>query len=379
MILKNAPFTEFGTDIKENNKKLILFGAGTLLTGWISYVLDQYKITGKVLTVADNSVSKWGKPIRINSMEFIIEPPEKIIPKVTRDTVILITSSYFAAMIEQLDRIREFDHTDCYVAPLMHITNKKQEKADIRKFMEKQQNIPKVIHYCWFGKKPVPERNRKYMESWKKYCPDYEITEWNESNYDVYKNQYMGQAYDAGKYGYVPDYARIDILYEHGGIYLDTDVELLRNMDELLHLQAFTSFEEYPTVNFGGGSGSVKGFPLLKNILDFRENIQFIHSDGSYNTTTCGYFETVPLQRAGLKPDGGIQNINGLTVLSSEYFHPKSSVTGITDVTENTYAVHQFSWSWVNEEQMKEKKKTHKECGKILRRMQENDSHRGQS
>lgn len=379
MILKNAPFTEFGTDIRENDKKIILFGAGTLLTSWMSYVLEQHKITDRVLAVTDNAVSKQGKPIRINGKEFIIEPLEKIIPKAERDTVILIVSSYFAAMIEQLDRIREFDHTDCYVAPLMHITNKKQDKTDIRIFMGKQQNIPKVIHYCWFGKKPIPEINRRYMESWKKYCPDYEIVEWNESNYDVYKNQYMGQAYDAGKYGYVTDYARIDILYRHGGIYFDTDAELLKNMDELLHLQAFTSFEEYPMVNFGGGSGSVKGFPLLKNILDFRENIQFINSDGSCNTTTCGYFETVPLQRSGLKPDGSIQNIDGLTVLSSEYFHPKSSVTGLTDVTENTYSIHQFCWSWVSEEQMKEKKKTHGEYEKILRRIQENDGHREQT
>jgi len=325
----------------------------------------------------DNSCYKQGKQICINGLPFIVEPPEKAIPKVTADTVILMTSSYFAGMIEQLDRIKELEHIECYVAPLMHITNKKQGKADIIKFMAKRQNIPKTIHYCWFGKKPMPERNRECLETWKKYCPDYEIVEWNETNYDLYKNQYMGQAYDAGKYGYVPDYARIDILYEHGGIYFDTDVELIRNIDELLYLQAFTSFEEYPTVNFGGGSGSVKGLPVLKSILDFRENVRFINPDGSYNTTTCGYFETVPLQMAGLRPDGAIQNINGLTVLPSEYFHPKSSVTGITDVTENTYGIHQFNWSWVDGEQMNEKKKTHEEYEKILKRMQESENYRG--
>lgn len=379
MILKNMPFTQFGTDIKEKNKNLILFGAGTLLTGWISYVLEQYDIADNVLSVADNSASKWGKPIHISGMQFMIEPPEKAISKAAGNTVILIVSSYFAAMIEQLDRIGALDHTECYVAPIMHITAGKEGKADFRQYTGKQQQIPKVIHYCWFGKKPIPERNRKYMESWKKYCPDYEIVEWNETNYDVYKNRYMGQAYDAGKYGYVPDYARIDILCEHGGIYLDTDVELIKNIDELLYLQAFTSFEEYPTVNFGGGSGSVKGLPILKSILDFRDNVPFVYSDGSYNTTTCGYFETVPLQKAGLKPDGSIQNINGLTVLPSEYFHPKSSVTGITEVTENTHGVHQFSWSWVDEEQMKEKKKTHEQYQTILRRMQGNESHREQS
>ena len=376
MILRNAPFAQFGPYIRQNNKKLVLFGAGTLLTGWVQYLLEQYKITENVVNIIDNSLSKQGRRININGGQFIIDAPEKMITKITENTVILITGSYFAAMIEQLDQIRELDQTECYIAPIMHITDKKQEHADIRNFMEQQQNIPKVIHYCWFGKKPLPERNQKYMESRKRYCSDYEIVEWNETNYDVHKNQYMGQAYDAGKYGYVPDYARIDILHEHGGIYLDTDVELIRNIDELLYLQAFTSFEEYPTVNFGGGSGSIKGNPLLKSILAFREKASFVHPDGSYNTTTCGYFETVPLQRAGLKPDGTIQNINGLTVLSSEYFHPKSSITGMTDVTENTYAIHQFSWSWVDEEQMKEKKKTHEEYVAILRRMQEHKGDR---
>lgn len=376
MILRNASLAQFGTYIKEKNKKLVLFGAGTLLTGWIQYWLDQYEITDSIVSVTDNSSSKCGKPFPINGVEFFVESPEKMIPRITEDTVILITSSYFAVMIEQLDHIRELEHTECYVAPIMHITNKKREKADIGKYTVRQQNIPKVIHYCWFGKKEIPQRNRQYMESWKRYCPDYEIVEWNETNYDVYKNQYMGQAYDAGKYGYVPDYARIDILCEHGGIYLDTDVELIRSIDQLLSLQAFTSFEEYPTVNFGGGSGSIKEHPMLKSILEFRENAQFVYSDGSCNTTTCGYFETVPLQRAGLKPDGSLQNINGLTVLPSACFHPKSSVTGMTDVTENTFAIHQFSWSWVDETQMKEKKKTHEEYEKILKRMQESEGDR---
>lgn len=376
MILRNAPLAQFGTYIKKKNKKLVLFGAGTLLTGWIQYWLDQYEIMDSILSVTDNSSSKCGKPFPINGVQFFVESPEKMISKITEDTVILITSSYFAMMIEQLDHIRELEHTECYVAPIMHITNKKREKADIRKYAVRRQNIPKVIHYCWFGKKEIPERNRQYMESWKRFCPDYEIVEWNETNYDVHKNQYMGQAYDAGKYGYVPDYARIDILCEHGGIYLDTDVELIRNIDQLLYLQAFTSFEEYPTVNFGGGSGSIKEHPVLKSILDFREKAQFVYSDGSCNTTTCGYFETVPLLRTGLKPDGSLQNINGLTVLPSACFHPKSSVTGMTDVTENTFAIHQFSWSWVDEIQMKEKKKTHEEYEKILRRMQESEGDR---
>ena len=108
--------------------------------------------------------------------------------------------------------------------------------------------IPKIIHYCWFGGAELPEKDRKCIESWKKFCPDYQIIEWNENNYDVTKNTYMYQAYQAKKWGFVPDYARLDIIYQHGGIYLDTDVELVKNLDSLLENDAFMGFVSPLTV-----------------------------------------------------------------------------------------------------------------------------------
>ena len=93
--------------------------------------------------------------------------------------------------------------------------------------------IPKMIHYCWFGGNPLPDEVKKYMETWKKYCPDYEIKEWNERNFDVNQNQYCSEAYEAKKWAFVSDYARLKILYEHGGIYMDTDVEVCKPLDHL--------------------------------------------------------------------------------------------------------------------------------------------------
>ncbi|RKW32245.1 MAG: glycosyl transferase, partial [Lachnoanaerobaculum sp.] len=103
--------------------------------------------------------------------------------------------------------------------------------------------IPKVIHYCWFGGKPLPKIARKCIQSWKRFCPDYEIVEWNEKNYDIHKNSYMEEAYLQKKWGFVPDFARLDIIYQNGGIYLDTDVELIRPLDELLYHRAYMGFE----------------------------------------------------------------------------------------------------------------------------------------
>lgn len=370
MILKNDSVDGFADYVKNKNKKIILFGAGTLLNSWIAWLLNGHGLTDRVMLIADNDPNKWGGDIRLNGREFVIRNADHICRCAVSDTVILITSSYFAAMIEQLDEMCLPDEVKCYVAPVMHITDRREDGADIRGWMARKRQIPKVIHYCWFGGGPLSEKSRQCVESWRQYCPGYEIVEWNERNYDVGKNRYMEQAYKDGKYGYVPDYARIDILYHYGGLYFDTDVELVRSPDELLYLEAFTSFEEYPTVNFGGGSGCVKGFPLLKTILDFREDIDFIKPDGSVNRTTCGYYESVPLVEEGLRLDGTLQNVRGLTVFPSEYFHPHSTVTGQTQVTGRTYAIHRFGWSWMEAGRMEETLETHRKYEEILRRMQ---------
>ncbi len=373
MILKNAPIERFAKDILEHKKKIILFGAGTLLKSWIPYLLREHGITKQVALIVDNDPDKRGRQVMVNQREFVICGPESLQRIDGTESVILIASSYFAAMIRQLDGMRELDQTECYVAPIMHITNRQACGGDIRAWQAGEQKIPKVIHYCWFGRKEMPEKNRRYIESWKVRCPDYEIVRWDEDSYDIGKNLYMQQAYEAGKYGYVPDYARIDILYHHGGIYLDTDVELLRSLDELLYLDGFTSFEEYPTVNFGGGSGCRKGLPIMKSVLEFRENISFRMPDGSMNRDTCGYFESLPLVGAGLRLDGTLQNIQGLTVFPSEYFHPRSSVTGLTQITDKTFGVHRFDWSWVGGGQREEKLETHRVYQEILKRMLENE------
>ena len=134
--------------------------------------------------------------------------------------------------------------------------------------------IPKVIHYCWFGGNPIPEKDRRYIEGWKEKCPDYEIIEWNERNYDVSKNKYMAQAYEEKKWGFVSDYARLDLVYQYGGIYFDTDVELLKPLDNLLELEMFCGFESTKYVNFGIGFGAEKENPVnYQNVRFFRRNI----------------------------------------------------------------------------------------------------------
>lgn len=145
--------------------------------------------------------------------------------------------------------------------------------------------IPKKIHYIWFGRNPLPELALKCIESWKKYCPDYEIIEWNEDNFDISKNLYAKQAYEAKKWAFVSDYARVKILYKYGGIYLDTDMEILKNIDKLINSQSFTGFEDCKNIAFGI-YGSRPKSEILKMLLDSYDNDRFILDNQMLNTKT---------------------------------------------------------------------------------------------
>lgn len=354
MQIQDVDFEQFSRIVRKQNKKMIIWGIGTFFHTCMPSLLKEHKLDDQIAVLIDGDQGKWKNCICLNGKEFAVQSPE-IMQKEFQEHVLLITSSYFADIVEYIDTLGNNQKLRCFIAPFMF---RGKPKEDFRKYKSCNQQIPKVIHYCWFGKQDIPEKNKRCIESWKKYCPDYEIIEWNESNYDLKKNRYMYQAYRMGKYGYVPDYARIDLLYHYGGVYFDTDVELIKNIDELLYLQGFTSFEEYPMVNFGGGSGSIKGLGILGEILKYREKIDFIDQDGGINLLTCGFYETSPLLAHGLKIAGHIQNVEGLTVLTSDYFHVKSSVTKEIHIKECTFGVHDFNWSWVTEKQKEEQKRT---------------------
>lgn len=353
MQIQNVTFKQFAQIIKKENKKILIWGIGTFFQTCMPYLLKEYQLDSFLCGLIDGDKSKWNRKVAVNGTEFTVQPPAVL--KRESHCALLITSSYFAGIIDFADSLETVQDIKYFIAPLMfrgHLEN------EFEKYKCGEQQIPKVIHYCWFGKKEIPEKNKRCIESWKKYCPDYEIMEWNETNYDLKKNRYMYQAYQMKKYGYVPDYARIDLLYQHGGIYFDTDVELIKNIDELLYLQGFASFEEYPMVNFGGGSGSIRGLKILKDILEYRERIDFIGRNGECNLLTCGYYETVPLLEQGLKPDNTVQHVKGLTILTSDYFHVKSSVTKEIHIKEKTMGIHDFDWSWVTERQKQEQSRT---------------------
>lgn len=211
----------------------------------------------------------------------------------------------------------------------------------------KNNKIPKIIHYCWFGNNPMPDIVIKCIESWKKKCPEYKIILWNENNFDFTQNKYAKQAYEAKKWAFVSDYARLHIVYHEGGIYLDTDVELLKSLDDLLKYDAFFSMEDDTYFNTGIGFGAQKNNNIVKQMLDYYDGREFIKENG-YDLTTCPISNTETIKN--LYPNLSISDkyiINNTCFLSKEYFCPIDYETKKKRITKNTIGIHHFSQSWL--------------------------------
>lgn len=213
--------------------------------------------------------------------------------------------------------------------------------------------IPKIIHYCWFGGNQIPEKDKKCIESWKKFNPDYEIKLWDESNYDISKNTYMYEAYKSKKWGFVPDYARLDIVYTYGGFYLDTDVELLRSLDDLRDNKAIMCFEDGKHVNPGLIVACEKDNPTIKLIMDnIYKDRKFILDDGTLDLTASPKMNTDELLKLGLRQDNSKQVVDTITIYPTDYFCPLDYKTGKLNKTSNTYGIHWFNSSWFTKKQL---------------------------
>lgn len=204
--------------------------------------------------------------------------------------------------------------------------------------------IQKKIHYCWFGRGELTTKAKKCIQSWKKYCPDYEIIEWNEDNFDVNQNEYTKKVYFEKKYAFLSDYARLKVVYEYGGIYLDLDVEIIKNFDDLLENKAFFGFENNDYVASGLGFGGEKGNIAVKTLLDEYDQLL----DGTKDVIGCPTLNTEGLVKLGLVRNGQFQKLSECTVYPAEYFNPYDNPTGRLNITKNTYSIHWFAKSWMD-------------------------------
>jgi hypothetical protein len=211
--------------------------------------------------------------------------------------------------------------------------------------------IPKVIHYCWFGGKPLPRSAKKCIASWRKFFPDYEIKEWNESNFDVNVIPYTAEAYVAKKYAFVSDYARFYVLHEYGGIYFDTDVEVIRPMDDILERGAFMGIEQKTTphqkrffVNPGLGLACQAQHTFWGIVITHYQSLE--HFLPEQQGTVCTITTNI-LEGSGLPMSDKIQSREGLTIYPSEYFCPQAMMGAPINLTNHTRSIHHFDCTWL--------------------------------
>ena len=205
--------------------------------------------------------------------------------------------------------------------------------------------IPKKIHYCWFGGNPLPDSAKMCIESWHKFCPDYEIIEWNESNFDINCCDYASEAYAAKKWAFVSDVARLHALVTQGGVYMDTDVEVIRPLDHLLQHEAFACFERENAIATCLMACQT-GHSLFREVLQMYNSLHFLKSDGTNDQTTNVVRITSYCTKHGLKLNGSQQTVAGLTIFPSDYFSPFDYETGKMHQSSNTYSIHWFDATW---------------------------------
>ena len=207
--------------------------------------------------------------------------------------------------------------------------------------------IPKIIHYCWFGRGQMPDLAIRCIKSWQQYLPDYELKLWNEDHFDINSNQYVKEAYEARKFAFVTDYVRLYALYTEGGIYMDTDVEIVRPLDDLLHLPVFSGYESNKYNNFPTGlMASAKNGIWVKEQLDYYTDKHFFRADGTYDMTTNTQTISNIMISNGFKLDGKYKVYkNDMHCFPKDYFCPKTS-TGVLKLIKNTYCIHHFAGSW---------------------------------
>ncbi|MEZ3463488.1 MAG: hypothetical protein K1W23_15330 [Lachnospiraceae bacterium] len=337
----------------ENLDEVICYGAGHQLKDFAELFKDTI-VLDKCKYVVDRNKEKQGSEIYFGNVRFSVISPEALKTYAVVSCAIVITCLRYEEIIEYFEsdkKLNQLDYYCLYYFKLFQQQDVASNKAVPDDFkIYDHPVIPKTIHYCWFGKKAIPDQYKRWMESWYKYCPDYEIKEWNETNYDISKNKYMLQAYENEKWGFVPDYARLDIIYHYGGIYLDTDIELVDNLDDLLYQDGFIGFQSEKHVNCGMGFGAVRGLEIIKEMRDCYKDKSFLREDGTMDLIESPYIQTDFLKKRGLMDNGEYQIVDHLTVYPEKVLGGKNLLTRKIETLPYTKSIHHFSGSWMEKE-----------------------------
>lgn len=327
------------------NKIVYIYGAGRALESCMDIYFADKEITG----IVDTNASKNKKIVRFNNHKINIITKYDFVKDVVlhakqRDNLLVFISSaiYAAEIVEELDKISELDGIECFLQVFIRNTIDKYPEFDFTNGVKK---IPKKIHYIWLGNKALPDEFKQNIASWKKYNPDYEIIQWNENNYDVNKTEYTKQAYQTNSFGFASNYMRLDIVHEYGGIYLDTDVEAVKNFDSLLNDDMFMCMGYSDRVNSGCGFGSIAGHELLKNIMLNYENETFIKNKTIEKRPGHNFLHPA-LKEYGFVIENQYQKVNNVVLYPTEVMSPLTIKGLKNSCSKKTLSVHKESSTW---------------------------------
>ena len=329
------------------NRKIVCFGAGKHGRRMLD-ILHNYHKLNDLIGFIDNASEKWDTCIQYADKSYSIMSLQQAKNILDEDVVIIITCLDYISVLNQLET--EPALTNCTCVSLVEVGQKQLLSSDYAEVVKQYDSpvIPKKIHYCWFGGKEKSDLLKRNIEQWHHICPDYEIIEGNESNYDVTKNAYMRQAYDKERWGFVPDYARLDIIYEHGGIYLDTDVEIIKKPDELLYQDCFAAGEGSLLMALGAGFGARPKCEIIRELRDYYDDVSFIRENGSVDDTACMMHSYAVLKKHGYKVNDKLQIVNGMAIYPM-IFQGTCSYLCQKRITDKTYFCHYGSNTWLDE------------------------------
>lgn len=344
LVLKNAGPQQFKKIIC--NKTVFVFGAGKALESCMGLYFSEKKIE----MIADNNKSVWNTFVKNGDDSVSVSSVEELTCRVkafgVQNCLLFITSPFYAAeIVEQLDKIPELDGLETYLAVLVRCKNEPAKSFDFTVGLPK---IPKKIHYMWVGGKSLPDEYKKNIDTWRKFNPDYEIIRWDESNLNLEECDYVKEAFVTKSWCFVTNYIRLSIVWNYGGIYLDTDVEVQSSFDTLLNDDAFFCMGCADRVNNGCGFGAIPHHPLVMQLKQSFENSHFL-IDGKPGRKACHTFLHPVLKNYGFEIKNEYQNINGVALYPAEVMSPYTMGGLGNFFSDKTLSVHKESGTWKNE------------------------------
>ncbi len=330
------------------NREIIFIGAGKMAQD----ILTQFD--WNIKCAVDNNPDMAGTTLTAERKTVPVCAWDALYRDENKECILLITPMYVSKLIEQINTDSQLENREVYIYQYMRalqwdIDRIRVSERPFSMTVGTVNRIPKTIHYFWFSGDPYPEKVQKCIDSWKRYCPDYEFKKWTLENYKT-DNVFCNEALSVRNWAHASDYGRCDVIRRYGGIYLDTDVELVKPLDDLLYDEGFFCFESADGVDPGSGMAAAQGNEILEEICNQYEEIHFINEDRSFNKVNIIPQYTNVLKKHGLVSDGSYQIVDGIAVYPPLVMSPYSYNTGLTCPYEKTYGIHHWVSAWISEE-----------------------------